>query len=69
MTPEKLLRKFKRIHLIAGESAQITFTLGFDDFKLLGTAWTWKVESGEFRIMVGASSEDVRLSQVIEIGY
>ena len=67
VTPERLLRKFKRIHLAAGESAQVTFTLDFDDFKLLGTDWTWKVEPGDFRIMVGASSEDIRLAQTIEI--
>lgn len=69
VTPEKLLRKFCRISLSAGESKQVTFTLSFDDFKLLGTDWKWKVESGDFKIMVGASSEDIRLSQVTEIGY
>ena len=67
VTPEKLLRKFKRIHLVAGESKQITFTLGFDDFKLLGKDWTWKVEPGDFKIMVGASSEDIRLAQMITV--
>ena len=69
MTSEKLLRKFRRISLSAGESKQVTFTLGFDDFKLLGTDWKWKIEPGDFKIMVGASSADIRLSQVIEIGY
>ena len=69
VTSEKLLRKFRRISLSAGESKQVTFTLGFDDFKLLGTDWKWKIEPGDFKIMVGASSADIRLSQVIEIGY
>ena len=61
VTPDKLLRKFKRITLAAGESRKVTFTLGFDDLKLLGLDWQWKVEPGEFRVMVGASSADIRL--------
>ena len=67
VTPEKLLRKFSRVSLKAGESKQITFTLGFDDFKLLGRDWKWQVEPGDFKLMVGASSEDIRLSRVITV--
>ena len=67
VTPGKLLRKFKRISLEAGESKEISFTLGFDDFKLLGTDWQWKVEPGDFHIMVGASSADIRLKETITI--
>jgi beta-glucosidase len=67
VTPEKLLRKFKRITLAAGESRKVTFTLGFDDLKLLGLDWQWKVEPGEFRVMVGASSADIRLEGSFEV--
>ena len=67
VTPEKLLRKFKRMTLAAGESRRVSFTLGFDDFKLLGLDWKWKVEPGEFEIMVGASSDDIRLKGSFEI--
>ena len=67
VTPEKLLRKFKRLTLTAGESRRVTFTLGFDDLKLLGLDWQWKVESGEFCVMVGASSADIRLEGSFEI--
>ncbi len=67
VTPEKLLRKFRRLRLAAGESREVSFTLGFDDFKLLGLDWKWKVEPGEFEIMVGASSEDIRLKATFDI--
>ena len=67
LSPEKLLRKFKRLRLAVGESREVVFTLSFDDFKLLGRDRTWKVEPGEFEIMVGASSEDIRLQTTIEI--
>ena len=67
VTPLKLLRKFKRVTLAAGETSEIRFELDFDDFKLLGLDWKWKVEPGTFDIMVGASSEDIRLHQEIVI--
>lgn len=67
VTPDKLLRKFERISLKAGESKRIEFMLDWDDFKLLGLDWKWKVESGNFDIMIGASSEDIRLNQIITI--
>lgn len=67
VTPMKLLRKFERISLKAGESREISFVLDFDDFKLLGLNWKWKVEPGDFDIMVGASSSDIRLNQIINI--
>ena len=67
VTPEKLLRKFKRVSLDAGESAEIRFELGYDDFKLLNRDWKWVVEPGEFVIMVGASSADIRLEETIVV--
>ena len=67
VTPDKLLRKFKRISLEAGEAREITFILGFDDFKLLNRDWKWVVEPGDFEIMVGASSADIRLTETITI--
>ena len=45
----------------------MTFTLGFGDLKLPGPDWQWKVEPGEFRVMVGASSADIRLEGSFEI--
>ena len=64
---EKLLRKFRRISLKAGETKKVTFILDFDDFKLLGLVWKWKVEPGEFNILVGASSNDLRIQKMITI--
>lgn len=61
VTPEKLLRGFRRLTLEAGESRTVTLSLDFDELKLLGLDWKWKVEPGDFKVMVGASSEDIRL--------
>ena len=67
LTPEKLLRRFKPLTLTARESRRVTFTLGFGDLKLPGPDWQWKVEPGEFRVMVGASSADIRLEGSFEV--
>lgn len=67
ITPLKELKGFQRITLEAGEQKKVEFNLGFDSFKLLNKNYEWVVEEGEFDIMLGASSEDIRLSEVINI--
>lgn len=57
ITPaEKLLKGFKRIFILTNENKHITFTIP-----------TKNLEPGEFTIMVGASSDDIRLKEKIEI--
>lgn len=62
VTPEKLLKAFKREFFRAGESRTIRFTLDFDAFKLLNSDGQWVVEPGKFILSVGASSRDIRLT-------
>ncbi len=66
-TPFKLLKGFKRIHIKAGESQTVAFDLGPEDLRLLDREWKWVVEPGEFKIMVGASSEDIRLNDSLVV--
>ena len=57
ITPaEKLLKRFKRIFIRKDETKHITFTIP-----------TENLEPGEFTIMVGASSDDIRLKEKIVI--
>lgn len=67
ITPLKELKGFERISLEPGETKTVEFTLDFDSFKLLNKNYEWVVEKGDFNIMVGASSEDIRLSEIISI--
>ena len=61
VTPLKLLKDFRRISLAPGERKEVTFCLGFDQFKLMDIRYNWTVEPGLFRILVGSGSEDIRL--------
>lgn len=58
---ELLLRGFERVTLESGESKTLEFILTPDDMSLLGKDFRSVVEPGIFDVMVGASSQDIRL--------
>ena len=60
-TPVKELRGFAKVSLQPGETKSCTFKLTPDDLALDDVNLRRVVEPGEFRVMVGASSEDIRL--------
>jgi beta-glucosidase len=66
-TYEKLLRGFERVHLKPGEMKTISFTLTPEDLALWDRRMHFVVEPGMFEVMVGAASEDIRLSGKFEI--
>ena len=66
-TYEKNLAGFERIHLKPGESKEIVFTLDRKHLELLNADMKWIVEPGEFAIMAGASSEDIRLNGILTV--
>lgn len=60
-TYTKVLRGFERIALKAGEEKEIRFTLHPQDLGLWDKNMNFRVEPGDFKVMVGASSTDIRL--------
>ncbi len=66
--PVKELKGFEKIALKPGESKTVTFELG-------KRAWAyydveghdWYTEEGDFRILIGASSRDIRLSETVHV--
>ena len=62
---EKQLRGFERVHLSKGQQKSIHFILRPDDFKLHNKDMKWVIEPGTFTLMIGSSSEDIRLSKQI----
>lgn len=55
------LKGFTRVSLVPGASTQVEFTLGAESLQLLNEGMQWVVEPGLFRVMIGASSKDIRL--------
>jgi beta-glucosidase len=66
-TYEKNLRGFVRVSLKPGESKPVAFTLAPPDLSLWNKEMKFVVEPGMFQVMVGASSEDIRLKGEFEI--
>ena len=61
------LRGFERITLKPGETKSVEFTLKPEDLMILDKNMHWSVEPGEFEFMIGASSEDIRLRQTVQV--
>jgi beta-glucosidase len=59
--PVMELKRFERVHLRPGEARDVVFTLSPDDLRMLDADMKWVVEPGAFRVLIGASSEDIRL--------
>jgi beta-glucosidase len=66
-TYEKNLRGFERVHLKPGETRTVTFMLQPKDLALWNRDMKFVVEPGKFRVMIGSSSEDIRLDGEFEI--
>lgn len=66
-TYEKNLRGFERVHLKPGESKTVLFPLSDADLSIWDRNMHFVVEPGKFRVMVGASSEDIRLTGELAI--
>ena len=67
VTYDSVLRGFERVTLKAGETKTVNFTLQPSDLILLDKNMKWTVEPGDFEIKIGASSEDIKLKEVITI--
>lgn len=66
-TYEKNLRGFERIHLQPGETKELKFVLTPQELGLWNTRDEFVVEPGTFTVMVGASSQDIRLKGSFEL--
>ncbi|MDE6567209.1 MAG: glycoside hydrolase family 3 C-terminal domain-containing protein [Lachnospiraceae bacterium] len=66
--PEKELRNFVKVFLEPGESKTVTMELNGRAFSYYHTEiHDWYAEDGEYEILIGASSRDIRLKQSIRI--
>ncbi|MEM7115828.1 MAG: glycoside hydrolase family 3 C-terminal domain-containing protein [Chloroflexota bacterium] len=66
--PDKELKGFAKVELEPGEETAVMLTLNHRAFAFYSPAASdWVVESGQFEILVGASSQDIRLSGMVEL--
>ncbi len=62
--PIKELKGFKKIMLKAGESKTVIFTITPNDLKFYNYDLKYDWEAGDFDIMIGANSRDVKMEKV-----
>ena len=66
--PVKELKGFKKVFLKAGEEAEVSIELGKRAFAYYNVnLHDWHVESGDFKILVGASSRDIKLEAKVYV--
>lgn len=65
--PVKELKGFKKVKLEPGETQEVSFELGYNELKMLDAGLNWVVEPGEFEVMIGASSEDIRITETFNV--
>ena len=64
--PRKQLCAFRRVHIPAGETVTVHLPISRSAFEVVNPAMERVVERGEFELQVGASSDDIRLSQILK---
>jgi beta-glucosidase len=61
------LKGFQRIHLNAGETKKVVFTITPEMLSMLNKNLETVIEPGDFRIMIGASSRDIKLKETLSV--
>jgi beta-glucosidase len=65
--PVKELKAFERVHLKAGEKKTVNFKITADQLAFYDKNMERKVEPGAFKVMVGSSSDNIRLEGKFEV--
>ncbi len=66
--PQKELKRFKKIELKPREEKIVSFTLNSDDLSYFDSKRNiWIAESGDFNILVGSSSRDIRQKATVNL--
>ena len=65
--PVKALKDFQKIMLQPGESKKIHFTINKEKLSFYNSNLKWDAEPTEIELMIGSSSEDIRLKEIIAL--
>lgn len=66
--PDRELKGFEKVYLNPGEEKELIFKLNHRSFAFFNTSINnWHVEEGEFEILIGSSSIDIRLTETVYV--
>ncbi|RZK36851.1 MAG: glycosyl hydrolase, partial [Hymenobacter sp.] len=65
--PLKELKDFQKVSLKPGESRTITFTINKDKLAFYNNKLEWAAEPGDFNLLVGSASDDIRLESKLTL--
>ena len=65
--PVKALKDFKKIMLMPGESKKIQFNINKEKLSFFNSNLKWDTEPTDIELMIGSSSEDIRLKTSFEL--
>ena len=65
--PVLALKGFERIHLKHGEHRRVTFAIRPEMLEVLNKDLQWHAEPGDFRLMIGPSSKELRLKETLTL--
>jgi len=67
LRPVKELKDFKKVFLQPGESRQVTFTISRDMLYFYNDNLQYVTQPGDFQVMIGSASDDIRLKRTFEL--
>jgi beta-glucosidase len=65
--PVKELKGFEKVMLQPGETKTITFTIDKEKLSFYNDQLVWGAQPGEFKLMIGSASDDIRLEGGFEL--
>ena len=66
-TPVKVLKGFKKVKVNPNETVTLKFSIPCKELGLWNKDMSYVIEPGEFKVMIGASAEDIRLEDNFNI--
>ena len=65
--PIKSLKDFQKVRLAAGETRKLQFQIDREKLSFYNDRLQWQAEAGDFELMIGSSSADIRLRAGFEL--
>ncbi len=67
LRPVKELKDFQKVMLEPGETKTLTFTIDREKLSFYNDRLEWITQPGEFKVMIGSASDDIRLEDIFRL--